>query len=437
MLPSEYHSQLMRMTRRAISILSIFACQSLPAALPEHSVSPSRQFIVYGANSSVRGAVSEVAEQTKTNLLNILRQPDRWKTAIIVNLQSPQANLPEIPPAALRFSQTGFGLKLQLDLTVAENPDDSLVERELLRAILLEMTYRNEPGIVPGSIYVEPPDWLLDGVLARTPSRDRQPLFEALAAPGKIMPLEEFLRPRMLSRLDSSGRLLYRAYSFAFMQLLIDGTEGPSRLASYIDNLSRASNDPLADLEAQFPILRGDLKEIWQSSVARLSATQKYELLTFVETEHRLDELLRLKIAGEGTSTKTVELSDLAQSRKHLELPETAALLQLSRDLLMLGTSANPLMRPIVREYQQIATLLAGGKRRKVDKRLAHLKTTRAALAARMSDVDDFMNWFEATQPEAKSEMFADYLRAADDARGKSRRRDALSVYLDSLEGQF
>src|SRR5260370_400181 len=118
---------------RAIFILlSIFvSSQSLCAATLARTVSPSRQFIIYGANATLRGAVSELAEQTKANLLALLRQPDEWKTPIVVNLQSAQANLPEIPPAALRFSQTGFGPKLQFDLTIGENIDATLVECEL------------------------------------------------------------------------------------------------------------------------------------------------------------------------------------------------------------------------------------------------------------------------------------------------------------------
>jgi hypothetical protein len=437
----------MKINRRAIFLLSIFACQSLRAASPEHSVSPSRQFIIYGANASLRGAVSQVAEQTKTNLLAILRQPDRWKTPIVVNLQSPQANLPEIPPAEMRFSQTGFGLKLQLDLTIAQNADASLVERELLRAILLEMIYRRELDIAPGTVYVEPPDWLLDGVLALTRGRDPRQLVEALAASGKIMPLEEFLQQRP-ALLDSPGRLPYRAYSFAFVQLLVDGMDGPAQLARYIDNLSRASNDPLADLKAQFPLLRGDLKETWRSTVTRLSTTQEYQLLTFAETDHRLSELLRLKIdnqvgaidpfdfrSGQALN-RPLTLNDLLERK--MSLAETAAVHRLSQDFLLLATRANPVMRPIVREYQQIAALLASGKRRKLPERLARLKTTRSRLAARMSDIDDYMNWFEATQSKAKSEVFADYLRAASEPQtAPSRRRDALSVYLDSLEGHL
>ena len=163
-------------------IISILLVQrAMLAAPPERSVSPSRQFIVYGADAKLRGAVSDLAEATKANILALLQKPDGWKTPIVVNLQLAQANLPEIPPAALHFSQTGFGLKLQLDLAIASTFDASLVERELLRAILLEMIYRKQPDLAPGTAYMGPPEWLLDGVLALTPGRDRGPLVEALS----------------------------------------------------------------------------------------------------------------------------------------------------------------------------------------------------------------------------------------------------------------
>src|SRR5258705_7222041 len=113
--------------------------QTAYAAQPEHSKSPSRQFVIYGADAKARGAISGLGEQTKTNFLGLLRQRDDWKTPVVVNLQPQQSNVREIRPTDLRFSQTGFGIKLQLDFTISENVDVSLVERELLRAILLEM----------------------------------------------------------------------------------------------------------------------------------------------------------------------------------------------------------------------------------------------------------------------------------------------------------
>src|SRR5262249_9775180 len=169
------------MKRIAIVLFAIASRQLICSAQPEHSTSPSREFVVYGADAKVRGAISGLAEQTKTNLLTLLRQRDDWKTPVVVNLQPQQANVPEIPPSDLRFSQTGFGIKLQLDLTISKNVDVSLVERELLRAILLEMIYRDQPHITAGAVLVEPPDWLIDGALALTPGRDRSPLVEAVA----------------------------------------------------------------------------------------------------------------------------------------------------------------------------------------------------------------------------------------------------------------
>jgi hypothetical protein len=417
-------------------IISILLVQrAMLAAPPERSVSPSRQFIVYGADVRLRGAVSDLAEATKANLLTLLQKPDGWKTPIVVNLQLAQANLPEIPLAALRFSQTGFGLKLQLDLTIASTFDSSLVERELLRAILLEMIYRQQPDIAPGTAYVGPAEWLLDGVLALTPGRDRRPLVEAVLLSDKIMKLEEFLRQRP-SLLDSPARLLYRAYSLALVQLTVDGADGHSRLARYIDNLSRASNDPFADLKAQFPILGDDAEKTWRSSVAELNAAQNYQLLTFIETERRLDELLRVKISEVGPSTNAIQLEDLWHRK--ISPAERPALTRLSQDLLLLAASANPVMRPIVREYQQIAELIAAGKRKGLAKRFTRLKTTRAEIAARMNDVDDYMNWFEATQSKTMSGVFVDYLKAAGEPQMPApRRRDALSVYLDAIEEQF
>src|SRR4026207_477628 len=193
------------MKRVAIVLFAITNWQLIHGAQLEHSTSPSRQFVIYGADAKVRGVISGLAERTKTNLLGLLRQRDDWKTPVVLNLQSQQSNLPELRPADLRFSQTGFGIKLQLDLTLSKNVDVSLVERELLRAILLEMVYRKQPHITTGAVLVEPPDWLIDGVLALPPGRDRGALIEAVAGPEKPLPLAKLLGQRP-GFVDSTGR---------------------------------------------------------------------------------------------------------------------------------------------------------------------------------------------------------------------------------------
>jgi hypothetical protein len=423
------------MNRAAVFISIVLTAHVLHAASAERSVSPSRQFVIFGADAQLRGALSDLAERTKADVLALLRQRDNWIVPIVVNLQPERANLPEIPPADLRFSQTGFGLKLQLDLTISKNLNSSLVERELLRAILLEMIYRKESHIAAGTVFVEPPDWLIDGVLALAPGEDRGQLIEAFTTTDKTESLETFLRQRP-ALLDSAGRTLYRAYSFAFVQMLIDGRKGPARLAQYIGHLSNASNEPLADLKAQFPFLLGDAEQTWQLALSRLRNLQRYQSLTFTESERRLDELLRVKIPDANNPAKMVGLDELAQRK--ISASEKMALSELNRDLLLFVAQANPVLRPIAREYQGIVALVARGKRKGIAKRLSRLEVTRKQLVARMSDIDDYMNWFEATQMKSGSGIFIDYLKAADQSQlSAPKRHDPLSVYVDALEDQF
>jgi len=391
--------------------------------------------VVYGADAKIRGAISGLAEQTKSNLLALLRQRDGWKTPVVINLQPKQSNLPEIPPADLRFSQTGFGIKLQLDLTLSKNVDVSVVERELLRAILFEMIYREQPHITTGAMLVEPPDWLIDGALALAPGRDRGPLIEALASTEKPLSLEKFLRQRP-GLFGSTGRTIYRAYSFAFLQMLLDEKQGGTQLARYIDRLSDSSNDPLADLKQQFPLLTDDGEKVWQLALNRLKSRQTFRLLTFAESEQRLDTLLSLKISEPNKPVKSVTLEELAKHKPSAS--EKIALDQLKRDLMFLIPQTNPVVRPIGREYQAIAELLARGKRGGVSKRLSRLESTRQHVAARMSEIDDYMNWFEATQMNTGSGNFTGYLKAVDQSQVPApRRHDPLSVYVDALEDQF
>ena len=400
----------------------------------ERSASPSGQFVIYGGDAAWRGAVSALAERTKANLLAVLQRRDQWGAAIVVNLQSPAANLPEIPATALRFSQTGSGLKLQLDLTISRKMDFGAMERELLRAILLEMIYRNQPGIASGATYVEPPNWLIEGLLALTPNRHRTGLTNALAVPERITPLNEVLweRPELL---DSAGRLLYRAYSFALVQLLIESADGHAHLGRYIDNLSFTSNDPLADLEAAFPQLAGNDEKIWKSKIADIKTSGRADLLTFSQTEEKLASLLQTKLRTDGRD-KSLSFEDLCQRKP--APAQRLALQKFSQELLLLAAQANPALRSVVQDYQQVSAQLALGKLRGLAARLADLKTLRSKLSSRMTEIDDYLNWFEATQLSTRSGLFEDCLNPSSlETPSRGHRKDSFSAYLDAMETQF
>jgi hypothetical protein len=260
-------------------------------------------------------------------------------------------------------------------------------------------------------------------------------LIEALGNTEKPLPLEKFLRQHP-GLLDSTGRTLYRAYAFALVQILLDAKNGGAQLAKYIDHLYNSSNDPVADVAAQFPLLANDAERTWQLALNHLKSLQTFRLLTFAESEQRLDELLSIKISEPKKPVKLVRFDELAEHK--LSASEKMALDQLKRDLLVLVPQTNPVLRPIGHEYQEIATLLGRGKRRGVPKRLARLELTRQQLAARMTEIDDYMNWFEATQMSSGSGNFSGYLKAVNQSQlPAQKRRDPLSVYVDALEDQF
>jgi hypothetical protein len=55
-----------------------------------------------------------------------------------------------------------------------------------------------------------------------------------------------------------------------------------------------------------------------------------------------------------------------------------------------------------------------------------------------MHQIDDYLNWFEATGLVRPSDDFADYMRASERAAKPDRtKRDPISLYLDVLETEF
>ena len=231
----------------------------------------------------MRGAMCDLAERTKSDLLRLLGLRDSWKTPLIVNLDYPRANVPDTPLVQLDVSQLGYGLKLQLNLLVTREMKARAVQRELLRAILVEMMYRDRGNIAAGTPYVMPPDWLVEGMLALQPGRDSDndaELLRTIVASKKISPFEDIVRQRR-AQLDAPSRQLHEAYARALVQLLLDVPGGRSKVAQFITDLPDSPNDAVADLRAHFPETLGCAPgKWWALSVAQLSAMDRYETLS-------------------------------------------------------------------------------------------------------------------------------------------------------------
>jgi len=421
-------------------LIGLFAANGVARLKPyEQSVSTSRQFIVYGTDVAGRGVICDFAERTKRELLALLGQRDDWTAPIVINAQYLRANLPEVPRLRVGFAQTGSGLKLQVDLVIDSGVSRPEIRRELLRAVVLELIYRAHSNIPAGTVYVSPPDWFLDGIPAQQSDLTRDRITAILALPvasGNVLSFQKFMeqRPELL---DGSGRKLYRAYAFALVDLLVRSPDGPRKLTQFLLDLPASSNDALAELRKHFPrLLDSDRVEAtWQKQVVRISADQPYRLLGSAETERRLGKMLRLRVL-DGESEKRYELTEFPVFLKNKMAKK--ALSSLARDLGALATRSHPVYAPIVADYAGITALLVRGKTLDVPRRLDRLEKTRKAIAGQMREIDDYLNWFEATNLARPSGEFADYMKAAEQAAQPAQtKRDSISVYLNALEAQF
>ena len=137
----------------------------------------------------------------------------------------------------------------------------------------------------------------------------------------------------------------------------------------------------------------------------RVASERRFALLTFAATSEQLDECLRTKIAQDRGKKNSFTLDETVRaSRPNID---TGSAKKLGERLMLLTTRAHPLLRPIVVDYQLAAESVARKKRHGLAKRLANSRALREKIAARMSEVDDFMNWYEATQAKRRRELFA------------------------------
>ena len=403
------------------------------------SISTSRQFRVYGADVALRGVICGLAERTKSTLLCLLDQRDSWKTPLVINLDFPQANFPDRPAPHLDVSQLGYGLKMQLNLLVTGEMTDRDLQRQFLRAILIEMMYRDRSEIAVGTPYFAPPEWLVEGVLAHQLARDSYEnprLLQNMVGANKIALLEDVVRQARMPP-DVPSQKLFDAYSEALLQLLLEAPEGKQKLRRFIRDLPTSPSDSMADLCAHFPGTLGRSRDKWWAlSVARLAASNRYEVLSATETAAILDHYLRFPIDGPDGKTRKYSLGEYQAFRK---LPRYRGVLEeVGRQLLLLGARAHPFYRAIVQEDYELASLLARGKTRRVGERLNRVASDRAVIEQQAAGIDDYLNWYEATQLKTMSGAFAQVLKdagAADSSR--SRRRDPISIYLDSIENEM
>lgn len=424
--------------RSLLWLLVGFDIWSTGLALPQKSVSSSRQFVVYCEDFGLRSAVTGFAEQVKSDLLDLLGVADQWKYPVVIQITRQQSASPGTPESVVGVYETELGMKIQLDVVMGSDPTRAKFREQLAKAVLLEIAHRKNPSIAKARVVPEPPQWVVIGALSWADTRKSgldSDVFKALIQSQRPPLLSDFLIQRMEGS-DSASEELFRACSLALVKLIVEMPEGRPRLAAFLQDLPQRREEIPQALGRHFPELAGSPRQLekwWLLSLARLAAADRYLGLGFEETTQRLDALLELRLVLDGNE----QSHKLAAFKEYLKLaPSRPALSKLSIDLLALTANASPLLRPIVAEYHAIVTLLAQGKTSGIPGRLAAVESDRQRVIQRLGEIADYMNWFEATQMSTLSGEFHSYLQRERAATAQPR-NDAISRYLDSVAAEF
>jgi hypothetical protein len=413
------------------------------ADLKNRSTSRTGQFIVYCDDREVRSRVVSSVEEIKADLLHILQASDEWDFPIIISIDRAEPGKPETP-VSLQLTNTLAGPKIDIGVRIGNDPARVFLQRHIVRALLLEMAYRDRANLKQGERYTEPPWWLAEGFLQairRHADSGGTDIFKSIVNTDKLPELEKFLshRPTLL---DTAAGAVDSACALCLVEALMGLPNGSQNMQRFIRRSPEAATDPLAVLAVQFPVLSGSpqsLAKWWALQIARYANADRWEGMSLEETEKELAAALTLEIPID-KSGKTQKF-DLAHFADFVKLKEAKGPLMVARvKVAALAARAHPLFRSVITEYEQICGELSVKKTKGISERITAMENYRSALVQRMGQIQDYLNWYEATQAEGSAEAFQQYLARAREAAAPPPLPPVdpkVSSYLDALEKDF
>ncbi|MGI8601745.1 MAG: hypothetical protein ACR2OZ_01965 [Verrucomicrobiales bacterium] len=461
---------------------------------PHVTASSNGQFIIHGGDHEERARLAMQIEEMHEDFATLcdrterdpdpavsLPEPAGQRQPIHVWLGQGAGSIPQPQITHLDgANRTIFGISIG----AAEAGRSEVFHRETLRLLLAERILRSHAGakIDDGSALV--PAWLFIGLSAALDHRKcGQPSarFASIFKAGRLMSIDEVLSKRP-EELDSLSREVYRASACALVLMLLEQPQGPIRFRRFLAQIPLAREGFHSQLVRHFPGLalsKNSLEKWCSIQFATLADPNVFELFTASETEQRLAEALVVRYtepvekksftsrltglfsggnktsralvptepgAGVAPSATTTSVPPPGQE-KAVPLAEIDAILRIEkRDgvlkrnqsaLATLNLQAFPLHRPIINAYQKVLGLLIKGKTKGLAQKLSALAAHRAGIIRRMGDVEDYLDWYEATQRATPSSTFDDYFKLLDKLEAHPKRNDPISRYLDDIEQEY
>ncbi len=431
------------MKRALVIALALLVSRADAVDLKARSVSSSKQFIVFCPDAVLRSRVVGFVEEVKADTLRLLGESDRWKMPIVMSLQPAPDPEDVRKPVAMQLQETPEGPRIEINVSIGTDPAAVNLQRHIVRAVLLELTYRERP-VRGGQAIIDPPWWVVAATVESIRGQDRgvdSGLFRRLVETNKMPTIEHFLSQHT-DGLGETAQAMDDACAMALVQLLIEQPGGQNSLVRLLRQWPEQHDDPIGALTRTFPSLgegSAAVQKWWTLNLARLAASDRYKGLAMEDTDRALSALLDVTLAtGKAGTKRTFHIGEFDTFLKIKGA--RAALASRHAEVLALGARANAIFRPVVAGYEEILALLMKGRTRGVRERMVRVEIYREAVLHRMGEIADYLNWYEATQMGVQSDAFEGYMRTArelDRDPGTTEAGAAIKRYLDEMEKEF
>ncbi|NBR47308.1 hypothetical protein EBU02_00400 [bacterium] len=409
--------------------------QAIDSIEATRTVSRSGSFVVYSPDRATRNHLARTADEALV-LWNKTIKGEIPSAAPIIIQDLTKKSLPRSTPPVTNFlfETDGGVMKIQVDIASSSAFENGDFEIALFRALALHAIHKKNPPR-SGNKTTEPPEWLVFGMSEYFHREQGNPppgVYSALITSKHAPNFDEFLHEKP-SRLDKVSLLLYRAKALAMVKMLNKLPDSRSQLSAYIESLPNcdATSESLITF---FPSLQKDptqIRKMWTLEIAQNSLPQQFLSLSVPDTDKELSSILTQATPNRATARPEEFIGDAlsasARGRGGAFLMQQAA-----AQFLNLEFRAHPLIRPIVKEYYEIASILARKPKTKLVDKITDIEKLRVQLLEKMDKMTDYLNWYEATQMEAIGTPLLDSLSNQE----IPKRTDPITLYLDSIEAR-
>jgi hypothetical protein len=422
------------------------------------SNSASRQFVVFANDSLLRGALCNYADEVRHGTASLMGWQQGWRYPISIAVRDAEAAIREKTTSKLRLLTMPPEIVFQIDVHLGRDFNPDRIRSEIVAALIMERAAARSASPVTQSF--ELPAWLVEGACGLLDLRtayNSVPGFAALLETNQIPDLRDFLKLDPVS-LDTPSANLYRGLSSCLLKLLIDLPNGSRSLDSYLSSIPGGKVNSFRALLAFFPALGGTdpaAQKWWKLGVATLATRGRSPFLSPTESSEKLEKLLVINIPSDKKQKKPKKnaksdkdepppaepvsseyaLSDYAKfiKNKNRKPPLEAKIAEVNA----LAARCHPVLQPVVSAYTEILTRIIEGESKGLDVEIEKLTALRQIAIKRCGEINDYMNWYEATSIDVRSGVFDSYFRAIKELEKNDQDNSTpITVYLDRIEAE-